>query len=365
MTRNLIRTTLLTFVLMGLWALSESDAYVRSTDQRTGRPLFWASHAVTLTLNFPNVPCVSAPGSCYETAASAAAQDWNKTGARFTFTTRLAPVDPCLQDGRNAVSFGTTFCGQSFPPGVLAITGTSSLPTGEIRESAVLFYVDPNPTSAFFWDVYEGPQRSVAGTPIYDFYRVASHEFGHVLGLAHPDDYGQFVRALMNSKASDIGRPQPDDIRGIHAIYGSRTPLPSSKGILENPGHQTFKSGIGVISGWACEANRVEVAIGQTRFQAVYGSERSDTRGVCGDTNNGFVILFNWNVLGDGVHTARLLVDGRMLGSPAEFKVTTFGQEFARGLEGTYTLFDFPRLGNETLIGWDQNVQNFSILERR
>ncbi len=35
-------------------------------------------------------------------------------------------------------------------------------------------------------------------------YRVALHEFGHVLG-DHPDDHGQFVNAIMNSKTDDNG----------------------------------------------------------------------------------------------------------------------------------------------------------------
>ena len=361
MIRRLLWTLML--VLLGLWLLPASDAYVRTTDQRTGRPLFWDPPAVTLTLSFQGLTCVMAPGECFTLAAEGAARDWNDTGAQFTFRIQRAPVDPCLKDGLNGVSFGLSLCGFSFPPGVLAVTTTSSFPTGEILEADVVFNLEPG--NGFFWDVYEGPQQFVAGTPIYDFYRVAVHEFGHVLGLAHPDDYGQFVRALMNAKTSDIDRLQPDDVRGIHTIYGSRTPLPASRGNLENPGHQTFKSGIGLIWGWVCDASQVEVVIGQRRFRALYGSERPDTLGVCGDTNNGFVILFNWNRLGDGVHTARLLVDGRLLGSPAEFKVTTFGREFAEDLEGQYTLPNFPYPGDETLIGWDQNAQNFSILDWR
>ena len=56
---------------------------------------------------------------------------------------------------------------------------------------------------------------------------------------------------------------------------------------------------------------------------------------------------------------------GSHSGRPAEFKVTTFGQEFAVGWEGEYTLFGFPQPGRDVLIGWDQGIQNFSILDRR
>ena len=84
----------------------------------------------------------------------------------------------------------------------------------------------------------------------------------------------------MNSGASDIDRLQADDIAGIRAIYG-RTVAAAPKGSLENPGNRSFKSGIGVISGWVCDATRVEVAIGNRRSPVVYGTPRGDTASVC------------------------------------------------------------------------------------
>ena len=65
---------------------------------------------------------------------------------------------------------------------------------------------------------------------------------------------------------------------------------------LEVPTPNTTVSGIGVISGWKCDANGpLTVRFnGDTPISLVYGSERTDTRGVCGDTNNGFVTIWNW-----------------------------------------------------------------------
>ena len=80
--------------------------------------------------------------------------------------------------------------------------------------------------------------------------------------------------------------------------------------------------------------------VGTQRIRMAYGTERPDTAyapdgtEICGDTNNGFVTLVNYNAFGDGVHTARLVVDGRQLGNPVQFKVTTLGVEFLRGRKG-------------------------------
>ena len=115
-------------------------------------------------------------------------------------------------------------------------------------------------------------------------------------------------------------------------------------GYLENPGPNSFQSGVGLISGWVCDAEAVEITIEQAdgtvlRQAAAYGTERPDTETLpsgeplCGDTENGFGLLFNWNRLEDGDHTVIALVDGEELGR-ATVQVTTLGAEFVRGLEG-------------------------------
>ena len=136
-------------------------------------------------------------------------------------------------------------------------------------------------------------------------------------------------------------------------------------GFLENLGHNSFQSGVRVLSGWVCDADTVELAIGAAgRQEAAYGTERLDTLRVCGDTDNGFGLLFNWNLLGEGEHAVVAYVDGVELGR-ATVRVTTVGEgaeeEFLRGAEGECVVDDFPRLGQSVLLEWQQNSQNFVI----
>ena len=154
-------------------------------------------------------------------------------------------------------------------------------------------------------------------------------------------------------------------------------------GVLENPQPESWQSGIGVISGWVCEAEQVEIVLnaappglaaygteripyrpGRRRLGvlAAYGTERGDTAAECGDTDNGFGLLYNWNLLGDGEHTVVVRVDGVEVGR-ATVQVTTLGEDYARGLEGEYRLEAFPRPGQTVTVAWQEAQQNFVIVD--
>ena len=134
-------------------------------------------------------------------------------------------------------------------------------------------------------------------------------------------------------------------------------------GSLENPTPHSFQSGIGVISGWVCEAETVEVEFNDDptqRVAAAYGTERRDTVGVCGDVDNGFGLLFNWNLLGAGRQTVRVYVDGAAWGV-VPVQVSTLGEEFVRGAAGACVVADFPAPGEQVVVEWQETLQNFVV----
>ncbi len=145
-------------------------------------------------------------------------------------------------------------------------------------------------------------------------------------------------------------------------LFWSSSPL-WAQGVLENPQPGSFQSGIGVVSGWVCRAEQVLLVFDSALvLEAAYGTSREDTRGVCGDAQNGFGLLINWNLLGDGVHRVEALADGVPFGA-ATFTVTTLGVEFLRGARGSCTIRDFPQSGRNTTLRWQESLQNF-VLER-
>jgi hypothetical protein len=133
---------------------------------------------------------------------------------------------------------------------------------------------------------------------------------------------------------------------------------------LENPQPSSFQSGIGLLSGWSCQGPNIGISIdGKPMLQAPYGSGRADTASVCGATNisTGFGLLFNFNTLGAGLHSAQLNVNGVTLGTPTQFTVSVPAGEFLTGASKQITVQDFPVIGKATVLIWQQSQQNFAI----
>ncbi len=135
-----------------------------------------------------------------------------------------------------------------------------------------------------------------------------------------------------------------------------------SQSNLESPGQDSIESGIGLIRGWICDAETVEVQIDNgERRKVAYGTTRKDTVKVCGDANNGFGITYNWNSLSSGTHILKAFVDGKEFANVA-FNVVTLGQDYLEGVSGEYTLSDFPQPGKNITLRWAERHQNFVIV---
>ena len=191
-------------------------------------------------------------------------------------------------------------------------------------------------------------------------------DVGHIWSSEQDFAGTHTVRIAAEPPAMPPSRPPSGGGGGGGTPPAPPAPPPDPVGYLENPTSQSFQSGIGVISGWVCEAEEVAIELtngltGEVEtYAAAYGTIRTDTESECGDHDNGFGLLWNWNLLGDGQHTVRALVDGEELGV-ASVTVTTLGEEFARGLVGQYVVGDFPTEGEQVTLYWSEAQQNFVL----
>ena len=162
----------------------------------------------------------------FDVVAAQAASLWNNfLGSNVRLITTVNGVGPSgsgYPNGLNGVFFNDTVHGQAFGAEVLALTTTTFN-----RQTSTYVAVDMIFNNALQWDSFRGAGSGAA----FDLRRAATHEFGHVLGLGHPDDAGQNVPAVMNSQYSGVSEAlQQDDINGVQAIYGvynAPTPTPT------------------------------------------------------------------------------------------------------------------------------------------
>ena len=127
---------------------------------------------------------------------------------------------------------------------------------------------------------------------------------------------------------------------------------------LEIPAPNRTLSGVGVISGWKCNVTgplTIRFDSGDP-IPLVYGSERLDTRGVCGDEDNGFVAIWNWANLDDGTYTA-IVYDNGVEFDRSTFTVVTTGVEFLRGVTGSGTVA--LSNGQQATVEWSEGLQGF------
>ena len=209
-----MRTLILACGLLSVFAVC-GHAFVCETPQAGGPCLHWSQGGATLRTLLGSSGAMLDNGTLnWDQNALNAANDWNMAGASFHYTVNFGGQagDPCACPGpadANPVTFSDSACGGGFGDIVGETQNCYKIQTGELVNSSVFL------NSNYAWNAYDGALRP----PVNDARRVLLHEFGHVLGLAHPNDFGQNVVAIMNSRESDIDRLQSDDIAGIFSLY--------------------------------------------------------------------------------------------------------------------------------------------------
>ena len=152
-------------------------------------------------------------------------------------------------------------------------------------------------------------------------------------------------------------------ILGVLLLVGSV----AQAATLEIPTSQTTLSGIGVVSGWKCDAGDLTVRFdGGPPLPLVWGSERQDVLNAeaCDHDRVGFVAIMNWGNLSDGQHTAVVYDDGVEF-DRSTFDVVTTGEPFLRGASGQCLVDDFPAPGEQGRFIWDQSTQSMQLAEVR
>jgi hypothetical protein len=162
----------------------------------------------------------------WQCVAEGALAEWNLYLNRAQFTVVRDSAAPINRGNRlTNVFWGATFYGEPWGDRTLAITLTTWI-GDQMIEADVGFNQTLN------WNAYDGPlRRAVGGGTLNDFHRVALHEFGHVLGLDHPDEFGQDVDSIMNSFQGNTDSLRFDDVLAAYTLYvgttsGANLPFP-------------------------------------------------------------------------------------------------------------------------------------------
>jgi len=153
-------------------------------------------------------PSGSLPGNTetWHAAAIEAASRWNDEQSVFTLATSNAVGSGVCQNfGDNNLIFLLKACSSDFGTNTLAITAAWSLGTTIVKADIIFNDNKKN------WGIYDGPINLYSE----DFRRVATHEFGHAMGLAHTTTSS----ALMFPTASSTYLPTSDDVESLESIY--------------------------------------------------------------------------------------------------------------------------------------------------
>jgi hypothetical protein len=192
-------------------ALAVATVLSPATAAYTGTGTRWAFSPVSYFVNASNMDL---PAAAAETAVRTGADAWAaQSSARFRFAFGGATAqDVITNDGTNLVVFRNASSGSA-----IATTYWWSTASGIIDADIV------------FWDAafrfFAGASGCSSGFYIED---IATHEFGHALGLGHSNTTSATMYPSVSSCNTGNRSLDPDDIAGVQALYPPQSVPPSA-----------------------------------------------------------------------------------------------------------------------------------------
>ena len=164
-----------------LLAVTTARGFVREFDTVNGAqiPIEWTKNRTVLVhLSLPAGGPLQDGSASLNASAEDALNIWNQHLVHMRFAVDRNSILPASgTDGNTSVTMSNTVYGDTFGNGVLAVTLITPR-SGTLLEADVIF------NSTYDYDSYRGALQP----DVEDFHRIALHEFGHVLGLDHPDE---------------------------------------------------------------------------------------------------------------------------------------------------------------------------------
>lgn len=185
-------------------------------------------------------------------------------------------------------------------------------------------------------------------------------------GLRDGDEWSLGTDPLSADSDADGFSDATEFSAGTDPLDAQSNPDSMTKGRLETPTQNSHISGKGVISGWHCFAEKVEISInGGARTLAATGTDRADTLKQCDDSNNGFSLLYNFGNLPSGQHLIKVYADDYLFAEHLFSTTQLSTGRFTRNSESEVTIDNFPTARQQVTVRWEQSLQNFVIVEQR